>query len=81
MLAVRKRQLKQDDKLVYALDVWLIYGPEAIWSGDGPHKPRLLMHQLRAFMGSARLPRLDSQAFARGVHWLLAKLLIATPAR
>lgn len=66
--------LKRDGKLVYAWDVWLIYGPEATWDNATPPMPRLLMHQLRALQGSPDFPRLDSQVFAREVHQLLGKL-------
>lgn len=70
--------LKRGDEPVYAWDVWLIYGPEAIWNGASPPKPRRLMHQLRALEGSPEFPRLDSKAFAREVHQLLAQLPPAT---
>jgi hypothetical protein len=64
--------LKQDDKLVYAWDVWLVYGPDVTWEGQGPPKPALLMHQLRALQGSTEFPRLDSRAFAQVVRKQLA---------
>jgi hypothetical protein len=66
--------LKHDGQLVYAWDVWLIYGPDAVWSGENPPKPRLLMHQLRALRGSTTFPCLDSNAFAREVRMLLTQL-------
>jgi hypothetical protein len=66
--------LQRGDDLVYAWDVWLIYGPEASWDGARPPQPRRLMHQLRALEGSAEFPRLDSNAFAQEVHELLAQL-------
>lgn len=66
--------LRQGDALVYAWDVWLIYGPEAVWDGVSPPQPRRLMHQLRAFQGSSEFTRLDSEVFAREVHQLLAGL-------
>jgi hypothetical protein len=73
--------LKHGDDLVYAWDVWLIYGPEASWDGVSPPKPRRLMHQLRALQGNTQFPHLDSQAFAREVHQLLAQLPPASAAR
>jgi hypothetical protein len=73
--------LKQDGKLVYAWDVWLIYGPEATWDGELPPKPRRLMHQLRALQGSREFPRFDSVAFGREVHQLLSQLPSDTAAR
>jgi hypothetical protein len=73
--------LERDDKVVYAWDVWLIYGPEATWDGPSPPKPRLLMHQLRALQGSKEFPHLDGEVFAREVHQLLAELPPTTAAR
>lgn len=70
--------LKRGDELVYAWDVWLIYGPEAMWEGTSPPRPRRLMHQLRAMQGSTEFPHLDSEAFAQEVHQLLAQLPPAT---
>ena len=66
--------LKGNDGLVYAWDVWLIYGPEARWDGASPPKPRRLMHQLRALRGNKEFPPLDREAFAREVRELLAQL-------
>lgn len=65
--------LKRDGKPVYAWDVWLIYGPEANWSGAAPPMPHLLMHQLWALEHSS-FPHLDPKAYAGEVHQLLAKL-------
>jgi hypothetical protein len=65
--------LKNDERQVYAWDVWLIYGPEATWDGQQPPRPIHLMHQLRALRGSAEFPHLDSEAFAREVRQLLAQ--------
>ena len=61
-----------DGEWVYAWDVWLIYGPDAIWEGSAPPRPRLLMQQLYALRGSNRFPRLDAEALARQVQALLA---------
>ena len=65
--------LKRDGKVVYAWDVWLIYGPEANWTGAAPPMPYRLMHQLWALEHSS-FPHLDGKAYAREVHQLLAKL-------
>jgi hypothetical protein len=73
--------LKANGKPVYAWDVWLIYGPEAAWTGASPPKPRLLMHQLRALQGSKEFPHLDSKAFAREAQQLLTRLPATTAAR
>ncbi|MCI0353974.1 MAG: hypothetical protein L0099_02890 [Acidobacteria bacterium] len=66
--------LKRGDELVYAWDVWLIYGPETIWDGAQPPRPRRLMHQLRALQDSPEFPRLDGEAFAQEVHRLMVQL-------
>lgn len=66
--------LKRDDALVYAWDVWLIYDAAATWEGALPPRPRRLMHQLRALQGGTEFPRLDAEAFAREVRELLARL-------
>lgn len=66
--------LKRGDELVYAWDVWLIYGPDARWDGALPPQPQRLMHQLRALQGSTEFTHLDSDAFTQEVHQLLAQL-------
>lgn len=58
---------------VYAWDVWLIYGPDAVWEGTSPPQPELLMHQLYLLRDSG-LPRLDSEQFATKVHQILASV-------
>ena len=65
--------LKHGDEPVYAWDVWLIYGPEAVWEGASPPPPELLMHQLYLLRDSG-LPRLDSEQFAIRVHQILASV-------
>ena len=62
--------LKHGEESVYAWDVWLIYGPDAVWDGAGPPQPQRLMHQLYLLKDSG-LPRLDSEAFAKEVQQLL----------
>ena len=66
--------LHKDGKPVFAWDVWLIYGPEAVWEGKLPPKPRRLMHQLWALQGSKEFAHLDRDVFAREVRQLLAQL-------
>ena len=56
---------------VYAWDVWLVYGPDAVWHSTNPPKPEYFMHQLWA-LGDTDLPRFDSKVFADRVHQLLA---------
>jgi hypothetical protein len=48
---------------VYPSEMWLRCGPDATWSGAGPPRPLLLMHQLRG-LRSSQFPRLDSRVFA-----------------
>jgi len=72
---------KRGDELIYAWDVWLIYGPDAIWEGPLPPRPRLLMHQLRALQRSKEFPRLDGEAFAREAQALLVRVPAAEAAR
>lgn len=59
---------------VYAWDVWLLYGPEATWTGAGPPRPLLLMQQLGALSDSREFPHLDSRLFAQRARRLLAQL-------
>jgi hypothetical protein len=66
--------LKNSKRGVYAWDVWLIYGPEATWSGAGPPAPRLLMHEIYGLRDSNEFPPLDTGAFAKKVLGLLAQL-------
>ena len=56
-----------------AWDIYLIYGPEAVWEGALPPKPAFWMHQL----GSSSRPRvaapyLDAQVFAEQTATVLA---------
>ncbi|MGH8178999.1 MAG: hypothetical protein ACREV5_22285 [Steroidobacter sp.] len=66
-------QLKNDKEVVYAWDVWLLYGPDAQWTGTSPPQPQLLMHQLWKLQGT-KFRKLDSEVFAREVQKLLTKL-------
>jgi len=65
--------LKVDGEDVYAWDVWLVYGTDAVWDGTSPPKPEYFMHQLWA-LGVTDLPRFDSKVFAQRVHQLLASI-------
>ena len=56
---------------VYAWDVWMMYGPEAVWEEDPP-LPRLLMHQLPMLAPAPNLRLLDSEAFAEATRHLAA---------
>jgi hypothetical protein len=72
--------LKGSHGRVYAWDVWLLYGPDATWSGPGPPSPLLLMHQLSALHGSKEFPQLDSRLFAQEALSLLAHLPVGDTA-
>jgi hypothetical protein len=66
--------LRNGDDPVYAWDVWLLYGPEAKWTGEEPPRPQLLMHQLGVLQGSSQFPPLDTRVFAQRTQTLLAQL-------
>jgi hypothetical protein len=72
--------LKGSQGRVYAWDVWLLYGPDAIWSGPGPPRPLLLMHQLSALHGSKEFPHLDSRVLAQKALSLLEHLPVGDTA-
>jgi hypothetical protein len=55
-------------KDVYAWDVWLMYGPDAQWSGTLPPRPRKMMHQLMALSGDASHDFFDANEFALQVE-------------
>ncbi|MGH7462991.1 MAG: hypothetical protein ACREMA_18450 [Longimicrobiales bacterium] len=63
--------LKRGDAFVYPWDVWMVYGPEAVWDASSPPKPHRLMHQLPSVSGFAYL---DSKVFAQDAQGLLAQL-------
>lgn len=67
--------LTDGERPVYAWDVWLLYGPEARWTGVGPPKPELLMQQLGALRGSKAFPHLDRELFAERARGLLGTLV------
>jgi hypothetical protein len=69
-------QLRNDKELVYAWDVWLVYGPEVEWTDTIP-QPELLMHQLWKLEGTL-FPKLDSAVFAREAHNRLRALTAST---
>ena len=53
-----------------AWDVYMVYGPKAIWSGDLPPVPDFFMHQT-----SEKGPRLDATVFRAKVKPLISDLL------
>ncbi|HEY5712476.1 MAG TPA: hypothetical protein VIT38_11330 [Allosphingosinicella sp.] len=64
--------LRRNGKPMYAWDVWLLYGPDAVWSDQQP-QPRLLMHQLAGLDPAPNAAPLDSRAFAEATRFLLAQ--------
>lgn len=56
---------------VYAWDTWLIYRPDAVWSGAAPPEPAFLMHQLGGLPHTPQFPHLDARAFAAQVHAMM----------
>lgn len=54
-------------KWVYAWDVWLLYGPDAEWTGHNPPKPKRLMHQLWALSEGSAFDVFDPERFASEV--------------
>ncbi len=59
---------------VYAWDTWIIYPPDAVWSGPNPPPPAFLMHQLSGLEGNPKFPFLDSKVFATKVNVMVARL-------
>lgn len=57
---------------VYAWDTWLIYPPDATWTGAAPPKPAFLMHQLGGLPHTAQFPHLDAGVFAAKVQAMVA---------
>lgn len=55
----------------YAWDVWLTYGPGAIWDGEAPPPPAAWAHQLGRLNVETRL---DPQAFAADVRARVERL-------
>lgn len=64
--------MKKGDKQVYAWDVWLIYGPEAEWTGSEPPKAAFVMHQLEDLMKRPEFPYLRAPVFRSEVDRQLA---------
>ena len=63
-------RLRQRGRPAYAWDVWMVYGPEAVWN-ERPPQPRLLMHQLPAIDPAPGVEPLDSAAFAEATRALI----------
>lgn len=67
-------------KQVYAWDVWMMYGPDAEWTGNGPPKPTLFMHQLNALSEGPAYDFFDSEKFAAQVADALKRTASAVSA-
>jgi hypothetical protein len=67
-LFAKAENMKKDNRLVYAWDVWLIYAPAAEWTGIEPPKAAFVMHQLEDLMGRYDFPFLNASAFRSEVH-------------
>jgi hypothetical protein len=59
---------------VYARDTWLIYPPDAVWSGAAPPKPAFVMHQLGGLGNLPQYKHLDGKVFAAKVNGMLAAM-------
>ena len=62
-LFAKAENMKKGDQLVYAWDVWLIYAPDAEWTGAEPPKSAFVMHQLEDLMKRADFPYLNAPLF------------------
>jgi hypothetical protein len=56
---------------VYAWDIYMIYPPNAVWSGPDPPQPSYLMHQLPG-LDNQKFPPWDGKIFATKVDDALA---------
>jgi hypothetical protein len=56
---------------VYAWDIYMIYPPNAVWSGPDPPQPAYLMHQLSG-LDNQKFPPWDGKVFAMKVNETLA---------
>ena len=66
--------LKHDGEVVYAWDVWMLYGSDATLPEHGINAPALFMHQLPKLRGQPGRPMLDSNELAAKARALLADL-------
>ena len=64
--------LRSKGEPVYAWDVWMVYGPDAVW-GDRLPQPNRLMHQLPRIDNMPGVSPLDSKAFTATVRSLVSK--------
>jgi hypothetical protein len=59
---------------VYGWDTWLIYRPDAVWSGAAAPKPAFLMDQLSGLPHESRFPWLAGRVFAARVQAMVDDL-------
>lgn len=59
---------------IYAWDTWLIYPPDAMWSGAAAPKPAFVMHQLGGLGNLPQYKHLDAKVFAAKVNGMLAAM-------
>jgi hypothetical protein len=63
--------LLHGSRSIYAWDVYLIYPPNAVWSGRDPPQPSYLMHQLSG-LDTGKFALWDGKIFATKVNQTLA---------
>jgi hypothetical protein len=77
----KAENMKKGDELVYAWDVWLVYAPDAKWTGAEPPKGAFVMHQLKDLMKRPEFPFLNAPAFRTEVDKQLRAVVVTrTPA-
>jgi hypothetical protein len=62
---------RNGSRWIYAWDTWMIYPPDAVWTGANPPQPAFLMHQLEGLQGNPKFPFLDSKVFAAKVDAII----------
>jgi hypothetical protein len=70
--------MKDGDHVMCGWDVWLVYGPDAEWSGTLPPKADFLMHQLKDLIGREGFPYLNASIFHDEVEKRL-KAIVRAP--
>lgn len=63
----KAENMKKGEQLVYAWDVWLVYAPNAEWTGAEPPKGAFVMHQLEDLMKRPEFPFLNAREFRAAV--------------
>ena len=73
--------MKDGDRVIYAWDVWLVYGPNAEWTSVAPPKADFLMHQLPDLMGREGFPFLRASIFRDEVEKRLKTVVHSPPVK